>query len=257
MRGWKYLSVRRTAAGLLLIGMAVLFAGCESDSANSPVTIDPDNIQIRRGQEQVFVASGGYDYSWSLENNQIGTLTRTRDNNRVTYTAIAAPDEGTEVQVLKLTSWIEGASRQSTVTTGTANDTDSEQSTTPRRVTSEAYIVHLADRKAPEPSDPAAELTISPTSKRLATDGDAEVFTVSGGTPGYQWSLSNTSLGTMIAEGTRAVYTRGPDPGNLFIRVRDASGTQVAAAIIQTENGSNDADNNNNDDNNNNNPPIP
>lgn len=125
---------------LLLMGMAMSFAGCESDSVRSPVTIDPGNITIRRNQQQVFVATGGYDYTWSIENQALGTLTRTPEPHRVTYTAIATPEEGSATQVLRVTSWIDGApgydsatNRQTTASTGSY------------QATAEAYIVHLAD----------------------------------------------------------------------------------------------------------------
>ncbi len=207
------------------LGGMLLIAGCESDSARSPVTIDPDHIQMRRGQEQAFVVSGGYDYQWSLENKELGTLSRTPEAHRVIYTARQAPETGTAVQVLRVVSWVEGASQSGSSQTN-------QQSASAYQVSAEAYIVHLADKATPSATE--AALSISPVSVTLGANDSARTFVVSGGRPGYRWSLTDNSLGTLNASGSSAIYTRGPNAGSLFIRVIDAAGKQVEASIIQS-----------------------
>ena len=110
----------RLRIGAVLTGLACVLAcmyGCESDSARSPVRIDPGQVEMRRGQTHEFVATGGYDYRWSIDNKEIGLLTRTADNHRVLYTAARIPENGGPVtQVLRVVSYISGASQPGTQT---------------------------------------------------------------------------------------------------------------------------------------------
>ncbi len=142
-RGKRYgTSVITGLTGLLFLGLLVI--GCETDSATSPLTITPAHVQLRRGQSQEFVAAGGYEYNWSIEKKGMGILARTPENNRVVYTAVTAPEEGTAIQVLRVVSWIEGASGGTTVT-----NANGDSSRKPYRVQQEAYIIHLPEDPAP------------------------------------------------------------------------------------------------------------
>jgi len=88
-------------------------------------------------------------------------------------------------------------------------------------------------------SDPVGgpdALSITPGYVELSTRLlDPVVFTVSGGTPPYAWSLSNTNgtLGTLSARDGTAVYTPRAVVGSLFLIVRDQSGADANATLIQ------------------------
>jgi hypothetical protein len=65
---WACVLLMLAAAGVALI------AGCETDSASNPITVQPNNIILHPGQSQVFTASGGYDYQWTLSQPFAGAL---------------------------------------------------------------------------------------------------------------------------------------------------------------------------------------
>lgn len=222
-----YHATKISVWGAALLGMAFLIAGCEADSARSPIVIDPDNIQIRWGQQQMFVAQGGYEYEWSIDNPELGMLTRTRDSDRVLYTAIAAPDEGLNIQILRVTSWIDGAHQSG------GTNVQTTVSTTSHRVSAEARIMHMPDPEAPTPED-VPTLVITPAIASMGVTELSRTFTVSGGRAPYTWSISNTALGNLATVGSNAIYTRGTNPGSQFVIVVDAAGRQVEAAITQT-----------------------
>ncbi len=126
--------------GLLLAGAAALLlagAGCEVDSADSSISINPSAAHVNQvGQTVTLNASGGYRYQWSLSNNQIGRLD-TYAGSQVHYTSLAQPSATPEVQVVTVAShFSDNASENSggTTTNGT---------TTAVVHTAEAYITHI------------------------------------------------------------------------------------------------------------------
>ncbi len=82
-----------------------IFNGCETDSAESDIRINPSAATVRTGQSITFTAEGGYDYKWSLSNNSIGYLSGSR-GAVVVYTATGGGSN--EQQTLTLTSTIDG-----------------------------------------------------------------------------------------------------------------------------------------------------
>lgn len=117
------------AAGIALAGLASLFTtGCESDSADSQVTITPGGATIHSGESVSFTAAGGYDYTWSLSDPSLGTL-NTRTGPTVIYTASSASSSSGSVQTLTVVSTIEGAASENTSTNSTGGYNGSETAT--------------------------------------------------------------------------------------------------------------------------------
>lgn len=90
----------------------------------------PSSATLQSGQWADFTASGGYEYTWSLENEGWGVLS-SRHGMTVRYTSTYSPDpEAAEnpVQILRVTSTITG--------TGGTN-------TTSYSASGEAYITHF------------------------------------------------------------------------------------------------------------------
>ena len=127
--------------GLLLAGAAALLfagAGCEIDSADSSININPTAAYVNHaGQTVTLTASGGYRYQWSLSNNQIGRL-NTYQGNQVLYTSLSQPASLAEVQVVSVSSFFSDDDTADTGGTSTNN--------TPTTVvhSAEAYITHIA-----------------------------------------------------------------------------------------------------------------
>lgn len=123
-----------SAACLISLSGLMLGTGCDTDSATSAVSISPSSATMEVGQSREFVASGGYTYTWSLQDNAIGTLS-SRTGDRVTYTALSAPSNGT--QVITVTSTIPGSSSGST---STGSSTTNTVTTAAYQVTAEAIV---------------------------------------------------------------------------------------------------------------------
>ena len=95
------------AAGSLLLAVWVI-VGCETQSATAPIDVSPASATLTVGQSQEFVATGCFDYNWSLSDSSIGTLSDT-SGNRVTYTDTASPATNSVLtQVITVVSSLPG-----------------------------------------------------------------------------------------------------------------------------------------------------
>jgi hypothetical protein len=115
-------------AGLIALALGLGWVGCETQSATSKVTIDPSSATVSAGQSITFTASGGYNYTWSLSDHTLGTLSTTTGDS-TTYTSLYDPGpSNSAVQVLTVASSIAGSSS----TNGA-----------PAEWTAEVYINHI------------------------------------------------------------------------------------------------------------------
>ncbi len=135
----KLIATRAGRLGLpLLAGAALaLVCGCEIDSADSSISINPTAAHVNHvGQTVTLTASGGYRYQWSLSNNQIGML-NTYEGNQVVYISLTQPTSLPEVQAVRVTSYFADGDNSDTGGTSTNN--------TPTTTvhTAEAYITHM------------------------------------------------------------------------------------------------------------------
>jgi len=205
---------------LLVFVSAVLMISCD-DVSTSPTTskvkISPDSVTLEYGDSQVFTASGGYEYTWSLEDDSLGTLS-TRSGPKTTYTSLYNPDDSTvKTQVLTVDSTVGGGSATNS---------------TPGEWTDTAYITQMAEAE-PDYGSPV----ISPSYVTLTLSASTVVtFTVSGGKPPYTWSVANDSLGNMTStSGDTNVYNaEAGQAGVNTILVTDSNGAGATADINQT-----------------------
>jgi len=79
--------------------------------------------------------------------------------------------------------------------------------------------------------EPQSDVSISPTSATLSSDGDTQTFTASGGDGSYTWSVGNTSLGSVSGSGSSATYTRTTSGSNTITVTSD--GDSASASISQ------------------------
>jgi hypothetical protein len=118
----------RVLAALAAILLAV--TGCDdAEPANETVSIEPSSAPIKIGQSVSFAASGGYNYTWSLQNAGWGYLS-SLTGPQVTYTSLYDPTNA-QVQVLRVVSTIPDLHRG---VTNTVPDVESS---------AEAYITHM------------------------------------------------------------------------------------------------------------------
>ena len=204
-----------TAAGSL---MSVLLGGCEisgAKSSTSPVSINPETVSVSAGQSVEFEASGGYDYTWSLADAAGGSgILNTTEGARVVYTCRSA-NSGS--QKLNVTSTIQGTSSGST-------------SNSSYRVAASATIYFQAETtNAPS----AQSLSVSASATTLSTNATA-TLTATGGTPPYNWTKSNGSIGTLSGTtGSSITYTATGGSGNNTVTGTDGVGTSRSVTITQ------------------------
>lgn len=110
----KRLSMMVSSALALLVAtaLAALLNGCETGSADEALSVSPSSAVLSAGETREFTVSGGYDYTWSLANEGVGSLS-TRKGNRTRYAAPASVTTNT-YQTIKVVSTIEGTSGDST-----------------------------------------------------------------------------------------------------------------------------------------------
>ena len=107
----------------------ILFCGCETEPAGSPVQISPSSGTIRYGQSIQFAATGGYDYQWTLSSYSLGYLSVNTGPSTI-YTSIYQGGATGQVQVITVISTIVGTQ------TGATNGTTYAETGT-------AHITHL------------------------------------------------------------------------------------------------------------------
>jgi hypothetical protein len=115
------LSIQLLGIALLLplIGMV----GCETESSDQiAVTITPNAATLSKGGTQTFTAAGWQDYTWSLSDISLGTLS-TKKGSSTTYTAAVT----NAVQVLTLS----------------VNNSTTRATNVIQTVTAEAIITHI------------------------------------------------------------------------------------------------------------------
>ncbi|MCX7592109.1 MAG: hypothetical protein N2255_10835 [Kiritimatiellae bacterium] len=96
-------------------------------------------------------------------------------------------------------------------------------------VTDAAGQLALATITQPLPGIP----TISPVTANIQADGDVALFTASGGTPPYSWSVVRNTRGTIVPQGpAQALYTR-TSGGDNQVLVTDAAGHAALATVTQ------------------------
>jgi uncharacterized protein with beta-barrel porin domain len=117
-------------------------SGCDTESAAAlRVLISPNSITILHEETVVFTASGGFEYTWSLADDALGTL-NTRIGSTVAYTSRNDPGpSNTTLQVLTVVSTIREFSA-----TNVIDDIFTESA--------EAIITHVGiiPEPAPEPA---------------------------------------------------------------------------------------------------------
>jgi putative exporter of polyketide antibiotics len=110
--------------------LAFLLIGCEVDSANRTIEIDPDAATLKYRESVTLNALYGYVYTWSLSDGTLGTL-NTYHGSKVIYTSMTDPSTPV-VQIVTVSS-----------TFSDNSDTNGTGSNAPVVHTAEAYITHI------------------------------------------------------------------------------------------------------------------
>lgn len=205
---------------LLILFAVILTAGCEVESGAGKLSITPSSVQIRNGETVSFTASGGYEYTWSLDNPAWGILSSV-SGEKVSYTSLL--DTGSyaspQIQTLRVTSTIPG---------------DSSGTNASGSLSAAAWIYHTAGTNTGTSTETTNTLSLSPSSVNIsATAISSFTFTVTGGTAGYAWTVSDSTLGAILGSGVSATYTSVDTYGTNTVSVTDASGRTATASVVQ------------------------
>ncbi|NQU41001.1 MAG: hypothetical protein HQ523_13705 [Lentisphaerae bacterium] len=198
-------------AGLCLVG-------CETESGTqNNVRITPAAAAILLGQTIELIASGGFEYDWTLEQESWGTLS-TRKGSRVLYTSTQDPGASafTAQQIVTVTSTLATESSDGSNTLGYVQ-------------TAEAIITH-------QTVETGASVTPQNASVKKF---ESATFTASGAHT-YSWSLQYESWGTLtVREGPVTTYTSLDNPGAeehlQVLTCTTDSGTAAAHIIHEPE----------------------
>ena len=87
---------------------------------------------------------------------------------------------------------------------------------------------------SPATSNATEEISISPTSVSLNSNKVTQVFTASGGTGSYTWTLSSTNYGSISSSGNQATFTASGEAGTTTITVTDTNGASASATATYT-----------------------
>jgi len=212
LRAMKHISIALLA--IVVLATAICFVGCETESASdNNVRITPAAAIILIGEAIELIASGGFDYDWTLENEGWGALSA-RKGNRVIYTSNYDPgaETYTSGQVITVTSTL------GTDTSG-SNTLGYTQS-------AEAVITHQTVQIG---------VTIDPANAGVK-EFESVSFTASGANT-YEWSLLHEGWGSLTArQGPNTTYTslhhsRGTEEDLQILTCTSDRGT-IAAHIV-------------------------
>ena len=109
--------------------LLILLNGCETTPASEKPVITPSTAVVKFGSSVEFNVSGGFEYTWSLEDETLGRLDNLH-GSRVVYRSMYEPGStNSALQILKVTSTLSGVGR-------TTNSVSIEK-------TAEAHITHI------------------------------------------------------------------------------------------------------------------
>ncbi len=173
---------------------AFVLCGCEVTSKSHAVSIDPDSATLHKGQSVGLHATGGDDYTWSLSDRTLGTLSSSHGAN-VVYTSIVAPPVGSPVvQTVTVTADL-GLS-------GTTNSVITEQTAT-------AFITHVSG--VVRTNTDTSTVTVFPATATLVF-GESAAFQAFGDTA-YSWTLETPAWGVLSrSSGGEVTYTSQYSP---------------------------------------------
>lgn len=211
------------------LGLAALLVSCNTESTSeNNVRVTPARVRLANGQTQVFTASGGYEYRWSLEGggtaDEWGRLSSVTGPT-TTYTSNKDASTSGVTRVVRVTSTISGSG---STTSSTATNVPS--TTTSYSMTAEAYVEHAVAY---------GTLSVSPAAVSGLKFGQSQAFTASGGDGTYTWSIANRSIGTISsANGGATTYAAisrvASDDTVNYLNLQSGDGQRTTAAVFHS-----------------------
>jgi hypothetical protein len=210
-------------APALLIAGLFLGVGCDTDSTSSAIDVSPSSVVLKKGQSATFTASGGYEYTWSLDPDDGSGQLNTLKGPTVKYTCLST--NGATPKKVVVTSTIEGTSTSSSSST-TSN------STTTTSAYREQGFAQIFFPGGGDGSTSISSLSVSPSSATIGTNA-TKIFTVTGGTSPYNWLVSDSGKGSCSpTTGNFTTYTAS-GAGTFTLTCVDSASRRVDVSITQ------------------------
>jgi len=206
--------------GLLVVVVCVMLAGCEAEPADkAQITITPASATLAYGESVEFTATGWRDYTWSLQDASLGTLSRTKGDSTV-FTSRSTTNHISYIY----------ATAQVAVSGGGTNAT----ATTTTEASGQAELV-LGEGGTPS-ADTTTPLSVFVDGNKVSTYNVGKLgslkLTATGGTSSYSWSVDSTNATISPSSGSLVTYTATTNAG--VNHVTCESGGETASVAINT-----------------------
>ncbi len=250
MNPFRTAAFRVLAFGLALPLAALALAGCDVDSVDSTTSLLADNegnvynysglyMNTEQGSTNGYGAlvfpegkQSGAVLIW-LRLLQYGSVLEGYDSAGLTWSGKISAQNGevatfslqgktTAAQAVEIFGTLAYASQQSTM------DATWIEPAFAGSIFAQATVAPVVTN-SPVPTNVTGNVTISPTSASLATNGQSQAFTATGGSGSYAWTFSGTGGTLSSSAGSSVTFTRN-STGSGVIQV-SSSGDSATASI--------------------------
>ncbi len=235
--------------------LAMLTAGCEVDSSSDEfirdVSIDFTGYYTHPTSDRIVSRNSGSAIT-SLDLRQDGDQLEAIDNNGSIWRgSLGDVNGGSSSFELEGTTtsgdagFFSGTLSSSDGGTSTSGTTSSAEGTmTGTYIENDFFSTFYAQADIPGTTDDGGDggddgetnstaFSVSPSSATISADGSTQLFSASGGSGSYSWSISDSTVGTLSASsGSSVTYTRNTS-GNNTLTVSD--GTDSTSISITQE----------------------
>ncbi len=247
-RIWPFL--RPLAAASAILVAAFLLAACDVDSVDSTTAVASDNTGTIYNYSGLYMhpentggtnefrplvypveSQSGTPVTW-LRLMQYGSVLEGFDNANQNWNG----------RISSIVSGTANFSLQGRTTAGTSVDISGTMSYADQKsrinatwiepAASASFFAEATVTPATTNTPPAQQITISPPSRTLGPGNTTVQLTASGGTPPYNWRVSNSSLGSVTTTTVTTVnYTSSQAVGTNTVTVTDSAGAQGRSVI--------------------------
>ncbi|MFH0953182.1 MAG: hypothetical protein V1873_02510 [Verrucomicrobiota bacterium] len=211
--------------------LALVFLGCElqnTDSVTRTIGVVISGVYRHPTAGSTIISTNSGKPIDQLELRQSGDQLEAIDNYNKVYRGTAGNESDTLV-----TYSLEGQSSAGKEVTISGTIEVGGGSATMRGTWIEPglYATVYGVATVPTNAGPGG-LVVSPGSANLSSNSQTQVFTVTGGSGSYSWSVANSSGSLSSSSGASVTYTRVSSGGNA-VNVSDTAGRSGSAGITQ------------------------
>ncbi|MGD9781503.1 MAG: hypothetical protein AB7V14_05030 [Kiritimatiellia bacterium] len=171
----------------------------------------------------------GYDNA-----NQTWTGSISAQNGAVaSFTLSGKTSAGTSVEIVGTLSSSSSSSSAATTTSNGATQVSASSATMDASWLETGFSgsIFAKATTSPATSNANTRLSIDPSGASLNSNDVTQVFTASGGTGSYTWTLSSTNYGSLSSSGNQATFTASGEAGTVTVTITDSDGDSASATV--------------------------